>query len=286
MCIRDRRSPITTVEVACTGPDGTVSQYTLRIEKGGKSSDATTTTHSADHSALSALQVRTSDGSPLALRPGFSSDTMTYTVRLDDSIAGITVKPTSRYDGATIHVDGEKVSSGHWSDTLTVKKDSTQSFVIKVVGENGHTSQYTLRVVKGESTHYETSSTSQTTVQITIGSKVATVNGVQRQMEMAPLLYTYNGGQYTMVPIRFVSEELGGTVGWNNATNTATVTMDGKLVSMTIGHPNPAAGMDCPPILRDTAQGGYTFVPVRYVSESLDCEVLWDQATQTVTIKR
>ncbi len=38
--------------------------------------------------------------------------------------------------------------------------------------------------------------------------------------------------------------------------------------------------MDYPPIIIN----GYTMIPVRAVSEALDCTVGWDGGTQTVTI--
>jgi hypothetical protein len=48
------------------------------------------------------------------------------------------------------------------------------------------------------------------TVKITIGSTTATVNGVAKSMPIAPEI---SSGR-TMIPTRFVSEELGFTVDW------------------------------------------------------------------------
>ena len=49
-----------------------------------------------------------------------------------------------------------------------------------------------------------------TTVALTIGNNNATVNGVATRLDVAPLV---QGGR-TLVPLRFVSENLGATVQW------------------------------------------------------------------------
>lgn len=59
-----------------------------------------------------------------------------------------------------------------------------------------------------------------TTIEIAIGSKTAIVNGEEKELEEAPEL-TDNG--FTMIPLRFISENLGAEVGYDNATQAITV---------------------------------------------------------------
>ncbi|MFS0725541.1 N-acetylmuramoyl-L-alanine amidase [Paenibacillus sp. 1P07SE] len=58
------------------------------------------------------------------------------------------------------------------------------------------------------------------TVGLTIGSKTAIVNGVEMQLLAAPVLKD----GVTSVPLRFVSEQMGMNVSWDDQTKTATVT--------------------------------------------------------------
>ena len=59
-----------------------------------------------------------------------------------------------------------------------------------------------------------------TTIVVTVGSKTATVNGEEKELEEAPEL-TENG--FTMIPLRFISENLGAEVGYVHETHAITV---------------------------------------------------------------
>ena len=61
-----------------------------------------------------------------------------------------------------------------------------------------------------------------TSIVLQIGNKTAIVNGVSIPLAEAPQL-TKNG--YTMIPLRFISETLGATVGYDSATQDITVSM-------------------------------------------------------------
>lgn len=60
----------------------------------------------------------------------------------------------------------------------------------------------------------------ETTIVVTVGSKTATVNGEEKELEEAPEL-TENG--FTMIPLRFISENLGAEVGYVHETQAITV---------------------------------------------------------------
>ena len=60
----------------------------------------------------------------------------------------------------------------------------------------------------------------ETTIVVTVGSKKATVNGEEKELEEAPEL-TENG--FTMIPLRFISENLGAEVGYVHETQAITV---------------------------------------------------------------
>ena len=93
----------------------------------------------------------------------------------------------------------------------------------------------------------------------------------------------------TMIPVRFATEQLGATVSWNGATQTATIAKNGITVDVTIGSPDlkvTKAGktetvkMDTAAVLKD----GRTYVPIRYVAEALGAYVDYSGYYNTVGI--
>ncbi|GEM_PF-494858 len=89
----------------------------------------------------------------------------------------------------------------------------------------------------------------------------------------------------TMVPIRFISEAFGATVGWDGATRTVTIVWGSTTIKLTIGVytakiNDKTVKLDAPPIIRE----GRTFVPIRFISEAFGAQVLWDGTERKVTI--
>lgn len=94
----------------------------------------------------------------------------------------------------------------------------------------------------------------------------------------------------TFVPVRFVGERLGATVGWDNDTQSVTVEKDGHKIEMAIGSSTyyldgEAKILDAPAELTPSVDGNSrTMVPIRFVSEALGYQVEWDQARNLVVI--
>ena len=109
-----------------------------------------------------------------------------------------------------------------------------------------------------------------------INNKNILVNGKTMVNDVAPVIV----GDRTLVPIRVVTELLGGSADWDNDTRTVTLKIDGKTMNMTIGKPIPGFGTSAV-IMNDR-----TYVPVRYVMEKLGAEVEWIGATQQIIIEK
>ncbi|QZY54095.1 immunoglobulin-like domain-containing protein [Crassaminicella profunda] len=73
----------------------------------------------------------------------------------------------------------------------------------------------------------------------------------------------------TMIPIRFVAENLGADVKWIEKSKTIVINYEGKIFSMVIG--KPIEGFDT----SATISNNRTLVPLRYVSEKLGATVMW-----------
>jgi len=90
----------------------------------------------------------------------------------------------------------------------------------------------------------------------------------------------------TLVPIRFIAEEIGADVGWDGTVNLVTIKDEGVTINLTIGECRAKVNgawktFDTQAILHNAR----TMVPLRFISETLGAEVEWDDTTRTVYIK-
>lgn len=110
-------------------------------------------------------------------------------------------------------------------------------------------------------------------------------NKVSMNDEEIEVTASYIVDDTTLVPLRVISEGLGADVNWDESENTITVEKDGNVISLQIGSTTatingkaytlPAAAE----IKDDTAM-----VPIRFISEGLNANVVWDQDTMKVTV--
>lgn len=111
-----------------------------------------------------------------------------------------------------------------------------------------------------------------------------TVNGNYLAMDTEPFLYE----GVTFVPIRFVSEALGAdSVSWNTGQRKAVIRQGNTSIELPVGkkyayvNGKKVAVSQGVQLVNDR-----TYVPVRFVSESLDCDVAWDSSSYTVEIDK
>ena len=93
----------------------------------------------------------------------------------------------------------------------------------------------------------------------------------------------------TMIPVRFVTEQLGAKVSWGNKTQTAVIEKDGIRIDIPIGDSMlkvtengkvRSVQMDTEAMLKE----GRTYVPIRFVAEALGAVVDYSDAFRTVGI--
>ena len=122
-----------------------------------------------------------------------------------------------------------------------------------------------------------------TKIVLQIDNPVITVNGAQISIDAPPVIRQSR----TLVPVRAVIENMGGTVSWNGTSKTATLTLDGKTVKLTIGNKeayfcNAKQTLDVTPEIIS----GRTMLPIRFIAESFGFAVGWDGSTQKITITK
>ena len=86
------------------------------------------------------------------------------------------------------------------------------------------------------------------------------------------------------VPVRVVSEILGGDVSWENPN--INIKYEDLTINLTVGSRTAYRGeqkitLPAAPYVR----GGYTYVPIRFVAEAFDCDVEWQAKKNLVNIK-
>ncbi len=108
-----------------------------------------------------------------------------------------------------------------------------------------------------------------------------TVNNSYLKMDSEPFLFD----GLTFVPIRFVSEALGAEVDWNTGKNSAIIN-DGKTkIELPVGKKYAYVGGKKVSVGHSVKLvNDRTYVPVRFVSENLGCDVGWDSSSYTVEI--
>ena len=120
-----------------------------------------------------------------------------------------------------------------------------------------------------------------TEVKLTIGQTVGYIDGDAKALDAAPIIRESR----TMLPVRFVAEAFGATVGWDGTTSTATVKTADVEIKITIGAKvaivnGETVTLDAPAFIENSR----TYMPVLFVAEKLGATVDWNSATSTATL--
>ncbi len=123
-------------------------------------------------------------------------------------------------------------------------------------------------------------------IKLTIGQVESSVDGSPYTLEAAP--YINPEVSRTLVPVRFISEALNAEVAWEPITRQVTITDGGKEIVLTIGSREVKVNgvsqtIDCAPVI---SPSGRTFVPLRFIIETLEAEVKYDPSNGQILITR
>ncbi|RIE10206.1 copper amine oxidase N-terminal domain-containing protein [Candidatus Cryosericum hinesii] len=131
---------------------------------------------------------------------------------------------------------------------------------------------------------------SQTIVTLQINNPKMTVNGTEQAIDEQGTKPIIKNNR-TLVPIRAIIESLGGTIAWDATAKKVTLALGSTTMQLWIGNSTAKVNGKDIPIDKDDAKvvpeiiNSRTMIPLRFVAENLGCDVLWDAATKTVTIK-
>lgn len=127
----------------------------------------------------------------------------------------------------------------------------------------------------------KTEAASNASVLLTVGSTNATIGGKAAKLDAAP--FVQNGVTY--LPLRFISDALGGDIGWEQTEKKVTVLRGDKMVELWMGRSDMiATGVRVPTSAVPIIKNGRTLAPLRVVSEQLGLKVNYDAKKKTITI--
>ena len=269
------------------------ANYTVKgiAENGYTVSGAQTVTNEADSATITAVYAATGSKSS-----GGSGRTKRYTVSFNtnggNKITSQTVAKNNSVKEPTAPIKENFEFAGWYTDKeLTTKYDFTEkvtkSFTLyakwtEQKQENGGSED----VINNNSGNENKESSN--TIVLTIDEHDALVYGTTKTNDVAPKVVN----DRTMLPARFVAENLGATVEWDGEKQLVTITgktekQEDVIILITIGSDYAKVNgedvkLDSPAFVENDR----TYTPIRFISENLGATVEWNETEQTVTIQR
>ena len=123
-------------------------------------------------------------------------------------------------------------------------------------------------------------------IELSVGNSTFFANGIPGVLDSPPIIKNNR----TLLPIRAVVEAMGGVVGWNATAKTVSIQYGGNTIVLTIGSNKGLVNGTPVPIDSQNPNvvpeiiNGRTMVPLRFVAESLGCQVEWVPETSTIRI--
>jgi hypothetical protein len=162
-------------------------------------------------------------------------------------------------------------ADGSWSASLTTLADGVNAVTASARDAAGNTTTRTVSV----------SFLKTTLIRMQLGKTEALVNSGPVTLSVAP--FAKNGS--TLVPLRFLAETFGVAPQWDGVFRIIDMTVGGHQVRLQVGV--RYAGVDGKRVALDVAPvitNGVTMVPLRFVSETMGADVMWDAGTKTITV--
>ena len=269
------------------------ANYTVKgiAENGYTVSGAQTVTNEADSATITAVYAATGSKSS-----GGSGSTKRYTVSFNtnggNKITSQTVAKNNSVKEPTAPIKENFEFAGWYTDKeLTTKYDFTEKVTkgftlyakwTEQKQENGGSED----VVNNNSGNENKESSN--TIVLTIDEHDALVYGITKTNDVAPKVVN----DRTMLPARFIAENLGATVEWDGEKQLVTITgknekQEDVTILITIGSDYAKVNgedvkLDSPAFVENDR----TYTPIRFISENLGATVEWNETEQTVTIQR
>jgi hypothetical protein len=120
-----------------------------------------------------------------------------------------------------------------------------------------------------------------TLIRLQVGNKTAMINDAAKTLQAAPI----NVKGTVMIPIRFIGEAFGATVEWEHIFKIVRLQLGSTTIYLQVGS-NYASVNGKKIVLQGLPSiiSGTTMVPIRFISEAFNAEVVWNAPTQGIDI--
>jgi hypothetical protein len=176
--------------------------------------------------------------------------------------------------GATVTVAGAQVavaSDGSFSIMYMFPKEGLNVVDITATDAAGNVARTGIPVTY----------VARTLIRLQVGNKTAMINDTSKTLQTAPI----NVKGTVMVPIRFIGEAFGATVEWEPIFKIVRLQLGSTTIYLQIGSNYASVNgkkivlQGLPSIIKGT-----TMVPIRFISEAFNAEVVWNAPTQGIDI--
>ncbi len=271
------------VSLEANGDNRFTDKTTFQINGQTVKPDGTIPATGKDNTIITLTFPATEGGSTGGSSGGGGGGVTKYAVAVSPADNGkVTPDKTSAAKGSVVTITA-MANDGYALDTIKATDKAGKEIKLTDKGDGKYTFTMPASKVEVKAAFKQTASKPgkpdeemKTVVVMQVGSKTMFVNGKAYEKDAAPVIMN----DRTLVPIRFVTESLGGTVAWNAETKEVTLVIDGKEIKMTIGKTIEKYGVA--PVIIDSR----TFVPVRFVADELGATTAWNAETKTVTITK
>ncbi|MCX7841827.1 MAG: copper amine oxidase N-terminal domain-containing protein [Clostridia bacterium] len=118
-----------------------------------------------------------------------------------------------------------------------------------------------------------------------IGNAYMKVNGMSKEIDPGKGTKPVIVDSRTVLPIRAIVEELGGTIGWDGNEKKVTIQLNSKTLELWIGcNTTKVNGVEKNTDVAPQIINGRTMLPLRYIIDNLGYEVIWEGTAKSVTI--
>jgi len=177
-------------------------------------------------------------------------------------------------DAVNVYVNGQKVQvASNYTFTYRVVLSTEGLNSIEVIAEDlaGNQAKQSIPI------NY----VAKTKIVLQIDNKNATLNDKMVQLDAPPKIV----GGNTLVPIKFIATAFGAEVTWEPVFRLVVIKLGDTTIYLQIGVKYASLnGKKVSLTVAPQIISNYTYVPLRFISESFNADVQWEDKTKTITI--
>ncbi|MFT4106411.1 MAG: stalk domain-containing protein [Lacrimispora sp.] len=197
-------------------------------------------------------------------------------MELDIRVDGLPVKRLSEPERVTVDISQLNLTAQQLAGLTGIVYDSNGNILQKLGGELSADGKSFTYCTYHSGVMGVIISNDLKRVQWKIGDSQYLINGLAASGSTAPVTVE----DKILMPLKSVAEALEAKTDWDEATQTMSITRDGKTLSLKTGDQLPDG------LGTAVMMNGHIFVPMQYITEQLGANAVWEEASKQVLIYR